>query len=119
MTLSINDVVVHSGARPGGRVIRVSRIEPWPVLAGTTVVEDATSRCHGHMIVFDRLVPAPPAPIEELRLATAEEISQAERLGLLPPTTEDGPQSEGGPGDREPRGPRPDAGAGGAALLAP
>jgi hypothetical protein len=88
----------------------------WPVLAGTRIIEDATARCQGNMIVFDRLVPVPPAPIDEFRLASAEEISEAQRLGLLPSAIEGGPQNEDGSGDRGPQDPRPRAGNGGTAL---
>jgi hypothetical protein len=77
MTFTINDLVVHPGTAPEDRLIRVVRIEPWLVVVNGGLIEDATARCHGTMIVFDRLVPTSPAPVDELRLATVEEINYA------------------------------------------
>jgi hypothetical protein len=116
MTFTINDLVVHPGTAPEDRLIRVVRIEPWLVVVNGGLIEDATARCHGTMIVFDRLVPTSPAPVDELRLATVEEINYARRLDLLPPAIDGGADLGDGLGDREPRGPRPGRGSGGVAV---
>jgi hypothetical protein len=119
MTFTINDLVVHPGTAQGDRVIRVVRIEPWPVVVNGGLVEGATERCYGTMIVFDRLVPTSPAPVHELRLATVNEINDARRLDLLPPAIDGGDDLADGLGDREPRGPRPRPGSGSVAVSVP
>jgi hypothetical protein len=117
MQISVNDLVVHRDQEPLGRLIRVAKIEPWPRVLDSELAEDATARCHGTMLVFDRLVASPPASVDEFRQATADEIVLADRQGLLPPSIDNG-QGDG-IGDREPRNPHPQAGTGGAALPLP
>jgi hypothetical protein len=84
MGISVNDLVVRLDGTPE-RIVRVTAIEPWPIVASGTLLEAATARCHGTMIVFERVVPISPTLIREVRHATAEEITEAERQDLLPP----------------------------------
>ncbi len=114
MNIAVNDLVVNPGREPAGRLIRISRVEPWPVVSGTRLIEDAAVRCHGAMIVFDRLVPTRPASPDELRRASPDEVAQAKRLGLLPPEVDDDPSDNGMSGDRYPRRPNPSTGSGNA-----
>ena len=89
MAISVDDLVVRLDGTLE-RVVRVTAIEPWPMISAGTLIEDATARCHGTMVVFERLVPIPPVSIHGVRHATPEEIAEAERQGLLPPLSEDG-----------------------------
>jgi hypothetical protein len=94
MTIAVNDLIVHPGPEQSGRLIRVSRIEAAPLTNGTETAEVDGSQCHGNTVVFVRRASVAPAPIEELRIATADEISDAMRLDLLPAQI-DGPSGDG------------------------
>jgi len=97
MEISVNDLVVRLDS-PLDRVVRVTAIEPWPIISAGKLIEEATALCHGTMIVFNRLVPMPATPIREVRHATAVEIAEAGRQDLLPPKSDDGQDNVGDSG---------------------
>jgi hypothetical protein len=76
--LKPNDLVVRADAR-GGQLERVMRVE-----SVTPGRDDERRECVARAVLFDRVTPLPPAPVNVYRLATTAEIQYSERLGLLP-----------------------------------